>query len=185
MEPRRVLVAYITRSGYTRIVARAIAQRLRDRGIEAELADLELCLRHPERYDAVVLGCAVRHHRHAEAMAEFIAEHRDALTDRITGFFAIDTAQQLDGHTARLLNRLRWHPTHVLVLRGTRQPLFRELLRNLRGGPPAPHPTGEWPRITAFADELASRIQNTAPRADQDAVIFAPERGGASSRSER
>lgn len=90
MEPRRVLVAFITRSGYTRVVGKAIAQRLRDAGLEVEIADLELCTRHPERYDAVILGCAVHHGRHADALATWIEENRDALEARVTALFSVD-----------------------------------------------------------------------------------------------
>lgn len=168
MEPRRVLVAYITRSGYTRVVGKAIAQRLREAGCEVDVADLELCTRHPERYDAVVIGCAVHRGRHSEALATWIEENRDALEVRVTALFSIDRADR----TPALFAHTRWRPNRHLVLTAVDEPLVRRLVRELRAQPVAAPPTLDWKKITAFVDALVPVIRDAPRRADFSVLPF-------------
>ena len=168
MESRRVLVAFITRSGYTRVVAKAIAQHLRDAGFEVDIADLELCTRHPERYDAVVLGCAVHHGHHANALATWIEENRDVLKDRVTALFSVDG----DHRASALFERTDWRPDQLLVLTAEREPLLRRLLNEWRGQARSRPPTLDWPRISAFLGELVPAIRAAPRRADFSVLPF-------------
>lgn len=168
MEPRRVLVAFITRSGYTRIVGKAIAQRLREAGFEVDIADLELCTRHPERYDAVVLGCAVHHGHHAHELATWIEENRDALEARVTALFSVEN----DDETAALFARTHWRPGRVLVLTAVDEPLGRRVMRELRGESRSSPPTLDWPRIEGFVDALVPVIRAAPRRADFSVLPF-------------
>jgi menaquinone-dependent protoporphyrinogen IX oxidase len=168
----RVLVGYITRTGYLRTVASSLAKRLRAHGFEVHLADLELCTRHPERFDAVILGSGVRFGQPGDAMIEYITEHRDALVDRPVGFFVVDHAARATRHLTRFFDRARWRPPHVLALPGItgakwRRTVewFRETFLEARG-PHVEAPT-EWRNVEAFADELATAIRAAGPRADR------------------
>jgi hypothetical protein len=168
MESRRVLVAYITRSGYTRVVAKAIAQGLREAGLEVDIADLELCTRHPERYDAVVLGCAVHHGNHADLMTTWIEENRDTLEARVTALFSLDRTD----HTAALFARTNWRPHRMLVLKAVHEPIVGRLVRELREQRTTAPPTLDWPKITAFVAELVPLIRAAPRRADFSVLPF-------------
>ncbi|MBL9014190.1 MAG: hypothetical protein JNL83_08435 [Myxococcales bacterium] len=168
METRRVLVAFITRSGYTRLVAKAIAQRLRGAGLEVDVADLELCTRHPERYDAIVLGGAVHHGHHSEALATWIEENREALDERLTALVSIERGD----HTPALFAHTHWRPTRVLVLTAVHEPLVRRLMRELRDQAAPAAPTLDWSKISAFVEELVPLIRAAPRRADFRVLPF-------------
>lgn len=168
MEQRRVLVAYVTRSGYTRLVGRAIAQALRDAGLEVDVADLELCTRHPERYDAVILGCAVHHGHHAEVLATWIEENREALEARLTALFSLDPAD----HTPALFAHTHWRPGRTLLLKTVDEPLVRRIVRELREQPRTTPPKLDWAKISAFVGELVPAIRTCPRRADFSVLPF-------------
>ena len=168
VNPRRVLVAYITRSGYTRVVGKAIAQRLRDAGLEVDVADLELCTRHPEHYDAVILGCAVHHGHHAEALATWIQENRESLDERVTALFSVERAD----NTAALFAQTRWRPNRTLAVTAVDEPLVHRIAREWRNESRAAPPTLDWPRIAAFVDELVPLIRAAPRRADFRVLPF-------------
>ena len=163
MNPRSVLVAYITRDGYSHMVADAIAQRLRDHGLEIDVANLELCIRYPERYDGVALACAARFGHFADAMASFIAEHLPALASRPTAFLAIDSSRNAAGHVDRFLRDVRWDPSLRLMLPGLKGARVRRVkawLEDKLEAQTMTHVRGptDWVRVRALADELASRV---------------------------
>jgi len=173
--PAKVLVAYCTRSGFTREVAHRIAAKLREHGHEVDLADLELCLRHPERYDMVVLGSGVRRGEHHETIEKFILEHHDTLAARPCGMFSVDRAayhsEEADpgGHLARMFRKLGWTPQHSVAVAGRidyRQHawparIVMQLVSRYFGAPTdasRDHVLTEWPRVDAFADALAAML---------------------------
>lgn len=171
MHPSQILVAYITRAGYTRRVATAIAQRLREQGHEVDLADLELAIRHPEQYDAVVLGCATRFGHPADAMARFVHKHRRALATRPTGYFSVDGTDDARAHLDAWLQQTAWRPTCVLTVPGIRGARLRKALEWLQDRLDATSikhvqaPT-DWERVRAFADDIA-RLVAPAPSVRQ------------------
>jgi menaquinone-dependent protoporphyrinogen oxidase len=171
----KILVAYCTRSGFTRSVARRIATKLRERGNDVDLADLEMCIRHPERYDVIVLGSGVRRGEHHQVMEEFITEHRDALAARPCGFFSVDRAAYHSddpdpgGHLAHMFEKLGWKPQHAVAIAGRID--YREhfwpyrmalkILSRYLGAPTdasRDHILTEWPRVDAFAEAVAGEL---------------------------
>jgi menaquinone-dependent protoporphyrinogen oxidase len=82
-----VLVAVASRHGATREIAEAIAQALRDEGLQAELADAA-DVTGVTGYDAVVLGSAVYVGRWLEPARELVERHADALAERPTWLFS-------------------------------------------------------------------------------------------------
>ena len=76
--PERLLVAYATHTGSTAEVATAIAEELRARGLDVDLA--EVTAAEPARgYQAVVLGSAVNGGRWLPEALEFVENNHDAL----------------------------------------------------------------------------------------------------------
>jgi menaquinone-dependent protoporphyrinogen oxidase len=86
--PTSVLVAYATRYGSTQEVAGAVAERLHESGLEADIQPLRK-VRALEGYHAVVLGAPLfMFHWHKDALA-FLSRHREALTRRPVAIFAL------------------------------------------------------------------------------------------------
>jgi menaquinone-dependent protoporphyrinogen oxidase len=166
---KTILVGYITRAGYTRTVARAIDRRLRELGFQTDVADLELCIRHPPAYDAVVLGSAVRFGHHPTAMQQFIAENHAALCDRPTAFFSVERHPAGDA-TEKLFRLTNWRASCVLTLPGVRGALLRRTIawvedRLEKSATPPTAPT-DWARIDRFANDIAALVSDvTRPRA--------------------
>jgi menaquinone-dependent protoporphyrinogen oxidase len=168
----KILVAYVTRSGFTRTVAQRIATVLRLRGHEVDVADLELCIRHPETYDAVILGSGVRLGHHAQIVADFITEHRAVLAGRPCAFFSVDrnayktVASDPKHHMNELFEKVNWHPRHALAVAGKldyrEHALPRRLAMRVHSRlDHAPtdtsrdHVLTDWRRVKAFADQFA------------------------------
>jgi menaquinone-dependent protoporphyrinogen oxidase len=117
----RVLVAYAGRSGRAREIAGELAQRIRSRGHEVEIADARAGrLPPPQDYDAVILGSCVELGHHAREIVDYIREYRGALEQMPTAFFSISMAAAVPfagadpgGHLARLVAESGWMPDHV------------------------------------------------------------------------
>lgn len=181
-----VLIGYITRAGYTREVARAVGQRMRDRGFDTDVADLELCIRHPERYDAVVLGCAVRFGHPSMTMARFIAEHRATLEALPTGFFSVDGSRSPQKHLDEFFQLTDWHPSRVLAVPGVQGARVRRAIAWIQDRLESKSVTRveaptDWSRIAAFADQVADVVRASS---DRGAGPSENPNGGYSSTSE-
>ena len=84
----KVLVGYATQYGSTKEVAEAIAETLRESGLEADLQPLSK-VRTLESYSAVVLGAPlIMFHWHRDAI-NFLSRHRIALSERPVAIFAL------------------------------------------------------------------------------------------------
>src|SRR6266487_4206747 len=76
-----VLVGYATRYGSTQEVAEAVAATLRERGLAVDIQPMREVLT-LDQYRAVVLGAPLyMFHWHRDAL-HFLAQHREALTQR-------------------------------------------------------------------------------------------------------
>jgi menaquinone-dependent protoporphyrinogen oxidase len=80
--PRRILVAYATRSGSTTEIAQWLAERLRgeDEAFDVTVAEVSDHL-DPRGYDALVLGSALYEGRWLRAASRFARRHRHDLAD--------------------------------------------------------------------------------------------------------
>lgn len=161
---QKILVGYITRAGYTRTVAEAIARRLHERGFETDVVDLEISIRHPRKYHAVILGSAVRFGHHPTAMQEFIARNRRALTDRPTAFFSVERKPATDEAMQALFRETEWQPQRTLAVLGVQGELFRRTVAWVQDRLDATSVTHvaaptDWARIDAFADEVAELVR--------------------------
>ena len=83
-----VLVAYTTRYGSTQEVAEAVATTLRKDGLEVDIQPMRK-VRTLEGYRAVVLGAPIYMGRWHKDAQRFLAEHREALTERPVAIFAL------------------------------------------------------------------------------------------------
>jgi menaquinone-dependent protoporphyrinogen oxidase len=128
----RILIAYACHFGRTRVIAEQLAERLRARGHEVELANgRHGWLPPPQDYDAVILGSRYERWHHAREIEAYVREYRDALEQMPTGFFSVSFAAAVPfarpdpgGHVAQLVHACAWLPDHTACFGriGTPQP---------------------------------------------------------------
>jgi menaquinone-dependent protoporphyrinogen oxidase len=117
----RVLVAHACHSGRAREIAEQLAQCIRARGYEVEVANArEGRLPPPQDYDAVILGSRVEHGHHAHELLDYVREYRHVLEQMPTAFYSVSMAAAVPfagadpgGHLARLVAECDWMPDHV------------------------------------------------------------------------
>ena len=83
-----ILVAYATRYGSTQEVAEAIAATLRERGLAVDTQPMQQ-VRSLDQYRAIVLGAALYIGRWHKDARRFLAQYREALTQRPVAIFAL------------------------------------------------------------------------------------------------
>ena len=98
----RVLVVHASSGGSTRSVADFIATRLRVRGLVADVCAVD---ERPDlgRYDAVVLGSAVRNGALLPAAEHFVLSNADVLRVMPVWLFSLGISPSLRGPVGRLL----------------------------------------------------------------------------------
>lgn len=108
---KRVLITYATRAGSTVGVADAIGAELRRRGLDV---DVQPVTANPtvEKYEAVILGSAIRIANWLPEMVEFIKANQSILQSRPVALFTVhilNTGADEASRTARLayLNTVR------------------------------------------------------------------------------
>jgi len=83
----KVLVAYASKAGSTKGIAEFIGEKLRERGVEAEVQDASTVQR-PEAYDAFVVGSALYMFHWMKEAKQFVLKNRAALAGRPVWLFS-------------------------------------------------------------------------------------------------
>ena len=83
---QRALVAYSSRTGTTEEIARAVAESLIDRGVDAVCEDVE-SVKDVAAYDLIVLGSPIYGGALREAILTFVEAHELVLMDKRVAFF--------------------------------------------------------------------------------------------------
>ena len=83
----KVLVAYASKAGSTKGIAEFIGERLRERGVPAEVYDVRAVQR-PEDYDAFVVGSAVYMFHWAKEAKQFVLKNQTTLASRPVWLFS-------------------------------------------------------------------------------------------------
>ena len=170
-----VLVAYATDHGSTRGIAVRIADRLRQRGIDAEAyAVTEV----PEvsGYAAVVLGSAIHGGKWLPEARQFADRYAAPLRERPVWLFSVSTLGDEESmFPARIANRLRAMRKETQEITQLRRLLLSREHRDFAGAIERAHwsATGRaffratggrygdhrnWPAIDAWADLIASQL---------------------------
>ena len=163
-----VLVAFATRYGSTQEVAEAIAATLRERGLTVDLQPMRE-VRSLDRYRAVVLGAPLyMFHWHKDAI-HFLAQQRQALTQRSVAIFALgpfhNDEQEFQGAREQLTKELAkflWlTPQSIAIFGGKFDPqklTFPHNLVPVLKSVPASD-VRDWTAIRAWASEQAAQFQ--------------------------
>jgi menaquinone-dependent protoporphyrinogen oxidase len=179
----KALIVFASHFGQTRAVAERIFERLKAAGHQVDLADAARPNTPvPENYDLVILGSRVEVGRHASDIHNYVMRHHAVLTDMPTAFFSVsmaaakpDAGPDPNGYMSALFEDLDWRPTRMAVFAGglpyrKYNVILRFIMKQISKS--AGHTTDtsrnheftQWPRVDAFADELANlRLPRPSP----------------------
>jgi menaquinone-dependent protoporphyrinogen oxidase len=175
------LVLYGTGEGQTAKVADRLAARVRDRGHEVTVVDVEdappdLSV---EDHDAVLLGSSIHVGKHESGVREFAKRNREALSARPTGFFQVSLSSAVDdeerrgeaaGYVEDLVSGTGWDPDRIGLFGGALRYskygfLKRLLIKRIAKGATGDTDTSrdyeytDWDEVEAFADDFAGFVE--------------------------
>jgi menaquinone-dependent protoporphyrinogen oxidase len=168
-----VLVAYATRYGSTQEVAGAVANTLREHGLEVEVQPMRN-VQSLEAYEAVVLGAPlIMFHWHKDAR-RFLGRHRKALVERPVAVFALGPVQEphdekeWQDSRAQFDTDLAAFPWLTPIARelfgGTFDPAKLRFPLNVLAGKAPASDARDWPAIRAWASDVAAKLQPAVAR---------------------
>ena len=77
--------------GHTRRICEVIQAEMIRLGVSTDISRLDNCEADDlERFDAIVIGAAIRNGKHNSAVLEFIRTRRDLLESKPSGFFSVN-----------------------------------------------------------------------------------------------
>jgi menaquinone-dependent protoporphyrinogen oxidase len=162
----QVLVAYTTKHGSTAEVANAVADVLRQRGLEVDLRPAG-GIDSLEGYDAVVLGAPLYMGRWERAARHFLKQHQAALRTTPTAVFALGPLGDTPDDRRAPMKQLE----HALA----KTPEVKPVAIGLFGGvidsdklrfPFSSMPEGDWrdwQAITDWCEDLATLFAGATP----------------------
>ena len=162
-----ILVAYATRYGSTQEVAEAVAETLRESGLEVDLQPMRE-VRSLEGYGAVVVGAALYMYRWHKDARRFLSRHRKALVELPVAVFALgpvkDPRDEEEWQNSRdqLDKELAKHawlkPVAVEILGGKFDPALLRFPLNVFAGSEPASDIRDWEAIGAWAGDLADEL---------------------------
>lgn len=178
-----VLIVYATIEGQSAKVARFIGERVRECGLDAEVAAADELpdVLPREHYVAVIAGGSIHEGHHSPALIRFLARHRDPLATLPTAFFTVclavagpDEQDRLEAerYSEDLVEATGWAPSERWLVAGAlRYTQYSWLKRALmkRFANKAGHPVDtdrdveltDWQRLEGQVDEFLSTIETT------------------------
>lgn len=197
MSDPKILIAFVTRDGHTRKVARRLAEAMDERpvGVEAVVSDLDRVPEpfEAEGFDGVILAAPVRFGRHPRQMRRYAAGNRNALERLPSAFVSISGAagaadpeglDEAEGYVERFIERTGWTPDRTACVGGEMaytkySPLVRLVVKaaSARAGGPVDtsrdHELTDWKAVDGFAREFGALVRERRPArgaGDRDAT---------------
>lgn len=169
----QVLVAYATQYGSTHEVAEAIAQEMRDRGLEVVVEPARQ-VKNVDTYAAVVLGAPLyMFHWHKDAL-RFLFRYRVSLMARPVAIFALGPVhdphdekewQDSNAQLEKELAQFPWlKPVALEMLGGKYDPAKLGFPLKMFAGKVPASDIRDWTAVRAWARELASKLQSVVAR---------------------
>ena len=120
----RIYVPYATAEGQTAKIAEYIADVIRDRGHEAQTADLKEAAKVlPDGYQGVILGASIHMGKHDKLAGEYVRHNLDALEQIPSALFSVSLAAHGDsdeaqGYVETFEEQTGWRPAKVALFGG-------------------------------------------------------------------
>lgn len=161
----RILLVYAAGHAHTRLIADAIASRLRNHGYLVEIGDAATGgMPPPEDYDAVVLGSSLEDGPYTRLITSYIHHNRGGLAEVPTSLFTVSTsgsARDTDpgGFLENLLRSARWRPDFAAAFAGGSRFPGRACSCGLPGawatyGPAPPSQRSPWTGTTSSGSRM-------------------------------
>ncbi len=171
----RILILFATRQDHTRLIADALARRLRSHGFTVEIGDTNAgVMPPPQDYDVVTIGAPMISGHESRQLGDYVATHRDALERIPSAMFLVSESGEPQDHAPTVvLEQCRhvfgWQPGLAAAFAGgvpaPRDGILSRLARWLgyRGGSRlgGAHPT-DWHDVERFADAIATELAGAA-----------------------
>lgn len=168
--------------GHTRRICEVIQAEMIRLGVSTDISRLDNCeVADLERFDAIVIGAAIRNGKHNSAVLEFIRTRRDLLESKPSGFFSVNlvarkpekNTPETNPYVKAFLARSPWQPKLVGVFAGNLDYqryrfMDRHIIRfimTLTGGPTDLHTKIEftdWDRVREFAGQVTTLTADAA-----------------------
>ncbi|MDH3916242.1 MAG: menaquinone-dependent protoporphyrinogen IX dehydrogenase [Chromatiales bacterium] len=168
--------------GHTRRICEVIQAEMIRLGVSTDISRLDNCEADDlERFDAIVIGAAIRNGKHNSAVLEFIRTRRDLLESKPSGFFSVNlvarkpekNTPETNPYVKAFLARSPWQPKLVGVFAGNLDYqryrfMDRHIIRfimTLTGGPTDLHTKIEftdWDRVREFAGQVTALTADAA-----------------------
>ncbi len=122
-----VLIVYQSFHGRTYEIACHIRQRLHSAGAEVSVLSIhDAASIGLSRFDAVIIGAAIRYGKHGDETRRFIDRHCQYLKDHACGFYSVSAlarkpdrgAADSNPYVKRFLQQIDWQPACVGVFAG-------------------------------------------------------------------
>ncbi|WP_049981134.1 flavodoxin domain-containing protein [Halolamina rubra] len=174
------LILYGTGEGQTAKIAERIAAAIGERGHEATTIDVgdrpdSFSL---ESYDAAVVGASIHVGKHQDAVREFVAANRDALSAMPTAFFQVslssateENREEAAGYVESFLTETGWHPDRIGQFGGAlrfseygflKRLLMKRIAKDLlaeTGEADGDVEFTDWEAVDAFAADVAAFVE--------------------------
>ncbi len=168
--------------GHTRRICEVIQAEMIRLGVSTDISRLDNCEADDlKRFDAIVIGAAIRNGKHNSAVLEFIRTRRDLLESKPSGFFSVNlvarkpekNTPETNPYVKAFLARSPWQPKLVGVFAGNLDYqryrfMDRHIIRfimTLTGGPTDLHTKIEftdWDRVREFAGQVTALTADAA-----------------------
>jgi menaquinone-dependent protoporphyrinogen oxidase len=170
-----ILLLYSGVYGHTRRIAERMRAKMAELGAQVEVAPLAENTADPNRYDAILIGAAIRNGKHNPAVLDFINRHKALLDAKPSGFFSVNlvarkphkNTPETNPYTKAFVAKSPWKPKLLGVFGGDldyqRYSRFdRNVIRFimwLTKGPTDPQTQAEytdWAQVEQFAERFAA-----------------------------
>jgi menaquinone-dependent protoporphyrinogen oxidase len=180
----RLLVAYGTTEGHTRLVAERIAETAQTEGMEVRVIEIASAKAHlsDSRWDAIIVGASVHQERHQTSISDFVKLNLPLLNRLPSAFFSVSLSaavqnpyhqQEAQKYIEAFLDDTGWHPlAHASVagaLRHAEYDYFKrvvlELLAYQLGGGTVVQDDAvytDWTAVESFCRSFLTRALNHA-----------------------
>ena len=173
----KVLIAYGTTEGQTGKIVEWIAERLRERGQDAEIFNTnslhaEL---HLDAFDAVIIAASVHQERHQRSVSNFATAHRAQLDGKPTAFISVSLSVALNKDQTEakkyvdyFIDKTGWQPGAVHLAAGairfSEYDYFKSQIVQftvMKGGGPSAtdkdHELTDWQAVGGFVDAFTEK----------------------------